>query len=253
MAKPNLLELVQSILAETDGDAVNSLSDTVEAQQIATIIRNVYRQILEEYDLQSTEYVFRLNASTEATRPTHMTLPENVSQVTAIRMDCRTAISDPPQYEEIPYATPAEFLERTSNRDASSSEYESVTDPATGIIFIVRNTAPPSMWTSLDGGDTLVFDSYIAAIEDTLQHSKSQGIGRRRRDLSLTDTAQLDIPEALHQLVYNEAREIAFDIFKDGVPSSIAKSARTSRMKAKNRQRRISKPAYLDLPDYGRK
>jgi hypothetical protein len=41
-AKMTLLEIVQDVLNDMDSDEVNSISDTVEATQIANICRSVY-------------------------------------------------------------------------------------------------------------------------------------------------------------------------------------------------------------------
>ena len=42
MAKMTLLAMVQDILNDMDGDEVNSISDTVEAEQVAQIIKTTY-------------------------------------------------------------------------------------------------------------------------------------------------------------------------------------------------------------------
>ena len=51
-----LLDVVQTILAEVDGDAVSSISDTVEATQIATLARTVYAELVTELDLPQRKY-----------------------------------------------------------------------------------------------------------------------------------------------------------------------------------------------------
>lgn len=253
MAKLTLLEMTQDILSDIDGDEVNSISDTIEATQVATVIRNTYRNVVEEYDLQATEVAFQLTASGTSARPTHMTIPSSYHDISCVKYDTRVSASDAPSFTEIPYATPAEFLERVSNNDTSASDYDSVTDPDTSFVLAIRNDHAPSMWTSLDGGDTIIFDSYNSALGATLVASKTQCLGRKRQDITLTDSATLEIPESMTQLVYNQAREVCMDLFKDGAPRSVNETARISRMRAKERKQKISTPAYMTLPDYGRK
>lgn len=253
MAKPNLLEYVQGILSDMDADEVSSIADTIEAQQVAHVVRSIYRQVVEEYDLQGNEIGFQLEASGTTTRPTHMMVPTTIFDVAHVAYDVRNSASDAPAFTTIPYATNEEFLQRVSNNDLTAAEYDTVTDPTTGFVFGIRNNRAPSMWTSLDGGETLIFDSYNSAVDSTLQTSKTQCLGRKRLDISITDTAELSLPENLSQLVYNEAREVCFELFKDGAPRVVNERARFSRMKAKERQAKISKPRHMTLPDYGRK
>ncbi len=44
--KRTLLEMTQSILSDMDSEAVNSISDTVEAQQIASVVEDTYYNIV---------------------------------------------------------------------------------------------------------------------------------------------------------------------------------------------------------------
>lgn len=252
MAKPNLLEYVQSILSDMDADEVNSISDTIEAQQVANVIRNVYRQIIEEYDLQATEIGFKLHSGTADERPTHMAVPENISDVVHVSYDCRAYGAVGPSYQTIPYTTNEDFLAVVQNYNTSDTTYDTVTDPGTGFVLGIRNDSAPSMWTSFDGGETLIFNSYDKAVDDCLQQSKNQCLGRRRLDITIEDTATFNIPEHYSQLVMNEAREMCFDLFKDGAPRNLIERSRISRMKAKERKKKINTPARLRLPDYGR-
>jgi len=50
MAKMTVLEIVQDILNDLDGDAVNSINDTVEALQIAQIVKTTFNNILDGKD-----------------------------------------------------------------------------------------------------------------------------------------------------------------------------------------------------------
>jgi hypothetical protein len=253
MAKPTLLELVQDILSDIDGDEVNDISDTIEATQVANVIRNTYRSIVEEFDLSAIEVAFQLEASGTSTRPTHMTIPSSIFDVKSIRYDVRTAVADPPRYVEIPYATKAEFLDRTSNNDSDDATYQDVTDPESGFVLSIRNNQAPSMWTTLDGGDTLIFDSFNSAVDSTLQTAKTQCLGSKRNDLTLASTSTIDLPETMQQLVYNEAREMCMELYKDGAPRKVNEASRRSKMKAKERQNKIDLPRSINLPDYGRK
>jgi hypothetical protein len=252
MAKQTLLEMVQDLLSDSDGDEINSISDTIEGQQAATVIRQCYRDIVETYDLQAIEVAFQLSASGTSARPTHMTVPSEIFDITVVRYDTRLD-GDPPAYTTIGYVTPEEFLDAVSNNDSTATYYQNVTDPETNFVLSIRNNKAPGMWTSLDGGDTLIFDSFDSDVDSTLQTSKNQCLGRKRNDLTIADTSTIDLPEQLQQLLYNDARELYFDLYKEGAPRKVGEKARYSRMKAKERKTKIATPASLNLPDYGRK
>ena len=48
-----LLQLTQSILNDADGDEVNSISDTIEAEQAAQLLIDTYLEMVSELDLPS--------------------------------------------------------------------------------------------------------------------------------------------------------------------------------------------------------
>lgn len=253
MAKPTLLEIVQDLLSDMDADEVNAISDTLEAMQVATVVRNAYRSIVEEYDLQAVETAFQLTASGTTARPTHMTVPSSVFQVNTVRYNCAGSGAGSPAYREIPYVTPSEFLDLVSNNDSDGATYEDVTDPESNFVLSICNNRAPGVYTSFDGGDTLVFDAYDNTVDSTLQTSKTQCIGQKRNDIAIDDDTLVDLPETMHQLLYNEARELCFELFKDGAPRKVNETARISRMRAKERKNKLKTPARLTLPDYGRK
>ena len=47
MAKMNLLAMTQDILSDMDSDDVNSINDSVEALQVAQIIKTTYYNIID--------------------------------------------------------------------------------------------------------------------------------------------------------------------------------------------------------------
>ena len=50
MAKETLIDIVQDILSDADSDDVSSISDTVEADQCARVVRDVFNQIVADHD-----------------------------------------------------------------------------------------------------------------------------------------------------------------------------------------------------------
>lgn len=85
MANPTLLEITQEILSALDSDSVNSISDTVEATQVATIVKRKYYDILSRGNLPDQQILLQLTASGDATKPTLMYLPAGTVQIDWIK------------------------------------------------------------------------------------------------------------------------------------------------------------------------
>ena len=91
--KYTLLELVQNILSSMDADEVNSITDTVEAQQVAKIVRTVYMDIMERANLPEHYGLVNLQASGTTLKPVLMTVPSSVQDIIWIKYDCIASLS----------------------------------------------------------------------------------------------------------------------------------------------------------------
>lgn len=83
--KMTLLDMVQNILSELDGDQVNSIGDTTESLQVAECVRTAYINMLGRYELPEHIQPINLNASDDFTQPTLMTRPKGVTRIEWIR------------------------------------------------------------------------------------------------------------------------------------------------------------------------
>ena len=78
MSNYTVLEMVQDVLSGINGDEVNSISDTVESLQVATYLKEVYENLVAEYNLPVNRKLIMLDASGDVNKPTHMRLPNTV-------------------------------------------------------------------------------------------------------------------------------------------------------------------------------
>src|SRR6266446_7745157 len=85
MAQQTLLQMTQDILSALDSDEVNSIGDTVESQQVATIIKNKYYDMVSRGALPEQEILFQLNPSGDSTKPILMFMPDRVSKIEWIK------------------------------------------------------------------------------------------------------------------------------------------------------------------------
>ena len=252
MAKSTVLEIVQGVLSDADGDLVNGIADTVESTQCADIVKDVFDQIVEGYDLSIHNTLSKLDA-TSASTPTIMTRPEGFHDIQWVKYDRKVAALDPQRFQDITYRTPTDFMHLTSLRTLSDSTVEAMTLPDSAHVVLIRNDQQPTYYTMLDGYDDLVFDSYDVALETNLQNSKSLAFGTLLPTLTLTDTAVPNLPQHLMVLLKREVRAMYFDLYKDGLTAEVDRTRRRAEVRAQ-RQRRIIRNTDNDNgPNYGRK
>ena len=252
MAKATLLSIVQDILSDADSDDVNSITDTVEADQCARVVRDVHDQIVDLHDLEHLKTLKQLTA-TDSSTPNVMERPEGFHTIEWIKYDKKVAAGDPQSFDYVNYVEPDRFLEIVHSRNTDDSVVTAVT-LSTGLIIPVRNDVSPSYYTVMDAGsDELVFDSYDSDLETNLQASKSLAYGIQKPTLTLSDTATMVLPRHLESLIKREARALFFDLYKDGVTREIDRTRRRAEVRAQRLRNIIKNTDNDNRPDYGRK
>lgn len=252
MAKITLLQIVQGILSDADSDNVNSITATVESDQCARVVRDVYLHICDLHDVEYIKTLKKLDA-TSATTPNVMTIPTGFHSIEFVKYDSKVAATDVQNFQEIHYMEVQPFLEKMHSRNTSDSNVDAVT-LSSGLILPVINDRAPQYYTIMDvGSDELVFDAYDSDLETNLQQSKSLAYGTMRPTLSLADASTLDLPEHLEMLVINEARARFFDLYKDGITGEIDRARRRSEVRAQRKRNMIRNTDNDNGPDYGRK
>jgi hypothetical protein len=252
MAKATLLDLVQDILADADGDSVNSISDTIESDQCARVVRDAFRHIVDTYDFDYVKTLVKLDA-TSASTPTVMTRPEGVHSVEWVKYDVRTTAGANTNFQDVAYQDPKTFMDAAValSADASNVTQQTLTD--SGHVLNVFNDRAPQHFTFLEDYDRLVFDAYDAALETNLQQSKSLAFVVEKPDLTLADATEIDLPKHLATLVRNEARAMYFDLFKDGVTDMVDRRRRESNVRAQRKRHMTVNTHNDNAPNYGRK
>ena len=111
MAKMTLLEMTQNILSAMNSDEVSSISDTIEAQQVAEEIRTTYLMSFANREIPELEGVVNLEASGDPLRPNTLILPDDIERVKWIKY-LNYRHGDTPSYDMITYLDPEEFIRR---------------------------------------------------------------------------------------------------------------------------------------------
>lgn len=252
MAKDTLLDIVQDILSDADGDEVNSISDTVESDQCARVVRNEFKDIVDEFDIKMHETLTQLTASGAST-PTLMTRPEGFHGIETIYYNVQVLVGDDPKFTEINFMDPERFLQMTMSRTASDTDIETMLLDSTYPLQIKNDTAP-TYWTILEGYDNIVFDSFDNTLETNLQASKTLAKGVQRPTLALSNSAVPDLPQNMMQLLKNRARAFYFDVYKGGTTKEVDKRQRNSEVRSQ-RKKYITKKLQQERtgPNFGRK
>lgn len=252
MAKETLLDIVQDILSDSDGDPVNSISATVESEQCARVVRTIFDHLVDTSDITYHEGIVELDATSPAT-PNIMKRPAGFYDIEWLRYNVKVATTDPNKYEIIRYQDPSEFLDWTSNRNNQDSEVESVT-LTSGYEMLVRNNIQPTFWTFLQGEDDIIFDAYDRNLDSNLQASKSLAYGKTKPTLAMTDLSVPALPDHLFNSLKSQARALFFDLYKDGLTQEVDKLSRRSEVR-QQRHRHLTKMDNVEKQtgqDFGR-
>lgn len=251
MAKKTLIDIVQGILSEADGDEVDSIADTIESSQCADCVITAFENMVSNGQIKHHDTILRLDATSSST-PNVMTRPEGFYDIQWIQYDKRTTAGGDQAYTEIDYLPPYDFFEKQAQLTASATEVDTVTLDS-GHVMLCYNDRQPRYYTFMEDYDDIIFDAYDSAIETNLQNSKSLAFGTLLPTLAKSDAATPDLPKNLANQLVNEARALYFDLYKDGVTSEIDRLRRRSEVHMQ-RDRHITKYGERARtgPDYGR-
>lgn len=225
-----LLEIVQDILSDIDSEEVNSLSDSNEAGQIATIVENVFYDMVSVRDIPEHSELIQLTALSDSNYPTTFEYPENVKAIEKIWYDVST--DDTFEYRVVKYVDNDEFLRRTDSR---SSDYTTADEKLSGTKLRINNSTPPTFYTSFDD-QYIVMDSFVATQENTLQQVKSRAKAIKIPVFEKNDTFVPDVDDVMFPMLIAESRSRAMDFFKGGTTQKAEQAARRTKVHVQNDQ-----------------
>ena len=241
--------MVQNILNDLDSDEVNSIDDTVEAQQVANIIKTCYYEMISNRNWPHLKKLVQFEAAGDLSKPTYLTVPTGLKELITFHYDKRKVGDTRSRLEEVKYKTPEEFLVYTSARNSDLTNVIETVDYS-GSLILVLNDVAPSYWTTFD--DTyLVCDSYNASLDDTLKKSKTQCLAYIEKPWVHTDGAIPDLPDDAFSALEEEAKSTAFINLKQVANQK-------AEQKAGRQNRWLARKAWrlnggIQYEDYGRR
>jgi len=216
--KTTLLQVVQSILSDMDSEDINSISDSIEAQQIASVVEDTYYNIIAAREIPEHNKLMSLVAAADATKPTHFKYPSNTKHIERIEYNIGTAADK--DFRVIEFVDPVAFLDRMDEEEGLLVEtYSDSID-----IFVSTNEGP-SYYTSFDD-EYLIMNSYDASLENTLQNSKVRAFGSTYPTFSQTDAHTIDLDNTMMPYLLAEAKSACFSLFKGGSDPKVEQAAR---------------------------
>ena len=244
-----VLDMVKDVLVAIDGDAVNSISDTEEAEQIANFIQSAYLDLVSHTVWPHTRRAVALTPFADSLFPTHMKLNQNVKELISIYYDSRKLGETERKYKELKYLSPDDFLRKLNVRNSDDPSVQIVID-GSGIELLIINNIAPQYYTSINDVD-LVFDSYDNEVDSTLQESKVQAQAYIIPDFNLTDDFVPDLPPDAFSLLKAEViSRTQFRLRQIQDSKAEQEAGRQSRWLSRKSWRTAGGITY---PNYGRK
>lgn len=243
-----LLDIVQDILSDMGGDEVNSINDTFESSQVAEIVKTTYLAMMTNRNWPHQRKMVKLNASGDLSRPTHMSLKDEVKELISVKYDCSKPGSTRKDYQDVKFLQPEDFLRYTYGRNTSQPNIIAVTDISGSELFI-RNDIAPTYFTSFDDVN-MVFDSYDSVVDDTLKEDKVQTLAYVMPVWVHSDDASPDMPITAFSALLEAAKATSF--------IRVAQRAdQLSVMESKRQQAWLSRKVRragggVQYPNYGR-
>lgn len=251
-----VLTYVQDILSSMDSDEVNSISDTTEAQSVATIVKNVYEDLLTEIELPSQYTLFQLGSSGDILKPNQMVLPDSIENMNWVKYNKVTLEDTAQNYVDIKFYPKEEYLRVVNSYLSTDSNVitSNVTIDAIPFPLLCLNDRNPEFYTTFDER-TLVFNAYLADTETTLQSSKTIAYGKKSSAFELVDTFVPFTEQKYQSLLFNAAKATAWAELKQTTNNKAEKAEKRARIKTQSSKLAVehNKAAYDFIAGYGRR
>lgn len=249
--KKTLLEIVQDVLDLIEGDEVNSISDTIEAEQIVTFAENVYYQMLTNRDIPTRRSLIKVESLSDSSKPNYLKIPKNIDNVESVWYNRAKKGDTDTQYQEIPYVDAEEFLHRSYSYSDTAEDTQTVTD-FSGVTILIKNSKAPSCWTSFDD-EHLVFDAYDSEVDSTLQQSKTTAYAETRPEFRKVDDFVPDLPAERFPYFIMEVADFASQVMKQYSIPKVARQARKQKIATLKDRSHFSAKNRNKMPNKGRR
>jgi hypothetical protein len=241
--RKTLLSMVQSILSDMDSEDVNSISDTVEAQQVASVIQDTYFNIISAREIPEHKQMLQLTSLSNNQKPTHFRYPNNTKEIEKLFYNTAYTGST---YTEVYFLEPIDFLNRLNESATNTIQVETV---AGNVPVFIMTDRMPKYYTSFDD-DNIIMDAYDVSVEAILQQSKTRAYGTIYPSFQIDDNFEPDLDDTMLPYLLAEAKSTCFSLFKSGSDPKVEQAARRLKSYVQNDMYKTKRENKR--PHYGR-
>ena len=212
--KLSLLDMTQNILRSLDSDEVSSIDETVEAVQVAEIIKESYYDLMAQRDWPFLRQLYSLDGLGDVNNPTKMKMPDDANKVFWIKYNGK----------DVEYVEPQAFLHIIDQRV-----------PFTGVVdnngYVLNRD--PLYWTTYDD-KYVVFDGRDSTVDNTLVTSKTKVYGTKAPVWQHVDNFVPNLPDKFFPTLLAEAKAQAFVNLKQQVNAREERKAQKGKLTMRN-------------------
>ncbi len=202
-----LIEIVQSTLGSMDSDAVNSITDTIEAEQIAVTAEEQFFTLATYQRIPQFEQITQLVGLADANQATVMKIPDDSTDIKNVRYK-HTDSNGYTWFKEMQFLEKDDFLDtQLQLRVGDATVGENIFTGNVNVPY--RNDRGPTCWTSFDD-EYLVFDAIdtLVQVDTTLTAVNSMVIAYIIPAFTLTDGFIPPVPIKLFPQYMDMIKEI---------------------------------------------
>ena len=203
--KLTVLQYVQKTLSEMDSDAVEGISETVEAQQVADLLEDIFFDLMGTRNWPHLRELQQLTGLADVLKPNYMKLPVDIKELIMVSYNIRKTGDTRDKMEQIHYMEPEEFLSTLVNPRKSDADNVQVVTDFSLVKLNIHDDRAPINWTSFDDVH-IVFDAFDKVVDTTMQANKSQSLVYKEPSFTIEDSHVPDIPAEMVPLLLNELK-----------------------------------------------
>lgn len=247
-SNPTFLEIVKYILSELESDDVDSISETVESEQVARICIRVFSNLIAGRDWPHLDKVVQL--AELSTMSTGFKLDPEMRKILNVKYNKLLEVGDRDRYVELPFVPWTEFIKHLEQRDSLSPDVI-VQTTIDGLVSLNILTNKQPEYYTVYSNDFLVLDSFNQDIEPRAATTSLQVFGSMLPMVKLEDTFKFNLPLEDHPWFINECINYCYVNIKQSVNPKLEQMTTSIRRRMAHNQ--WVKHKGVTYPDYGRK
>lgn len=259
MTTNTLLDITQEVLSAISGDEVNTIGETTESLQVATIVKRKTLDIWARSHTPEREQLIQLTASGDPAFPVLMYIPDEVDNIQWIKyFNNKTAgTTVVPGYQYVTILPIQQFIDHVNGFNPTDATVDSFIFANTinypgNFTFYYKDNRQPTYCTIITNR-YVIFDSFDTALDSTLQSSKTMCLGQVEPLFLMEDTFVPQLNDNQRSLLLNEAKALAFLELKQIQHPKAEQEIQRQWSALQNNKNMKQKSMFAALPNYGRR